>query len=370
MRIILTGGCTGGHIYPALAIGDKFIEHDQDTEILYVGSADGLESEIVPRHGFELKLVKAKWVDRSNMLKLAETLWVTEVGTAQAYKIMKKFKPDVVISTGSFVSVPVVMAAKRYGAKIFLHEQNAYPGLANKFLARYAEKVFLGFAPAEKYFKDKSKVEYVGNPVRKDFYGIDRSEARKVLGLPEDALVILAFGGSLGARTINEVAHTLVREYIDQENVHILFGTGRNYYDEVKEALIAEGLYDKSNLHVMPYIQDMANTLAASNVVISRSGALSVAEITMSGRAGIFIPSPNVTGDHQYYNAKAVVDNGGAIIVREDDDTADRVKNAFREFIKDPQILKDMEAASFASAPVSATDKIYESIMEVCAEKN
>lgn len=365
MRIILTGGITGGHIYPALAIGDKFKEMDPECEILYIGNERGMENEIVPKHGFPLEIVPSKAVDRSNIFKMAETLAVTGRGKSQTYRIMKKFRPDIVISTGSYVSVPVVLAAHKYGAKVFIHEQNAYPGMANRFLSQYAEKVFLGFEDAGKFFKQNRKLQYSGNPVRKDFYGKDKKESRKLLGIPEDDFVIMTFGGSQGATAINDTAIELIRAYGDRPNVTILFGTGKRFYDDVQHNLEVMGLSGKSNVRVSPYIQDMANTLTATDVAISRSGALSVSEITMSGCPAIFVPSPNVTGDHQYYNAKAVVDNGGAIIVREDGDTPNRIVNILKELLADPDIVRRMAECSLKCAPVNATDIVYEGIMDI-----
>ncbi len=365
MRIILTGGITGGHIYPALAIGDKFKEMDPECEILYIGNGRGMENEIVPKHGFELVTVPSKSVDRSNVFRMAETLAVTGNGTNKAYRIMKKFKPDIIISTGSYVSVPVVLAAHKYGAKVFIHEQNAFPGMANRFLSKYAEKVFLGFEDAGRYFKQNNKLKYAGNPVRRDFYGRDKKEARRLLEIPEDDFVITAFGGSQGATTINETAIQLIHEYGNTPNVTILFGTGKRFYDDVTQNLEVLGIADKKNVRILPYIQDMANTLAATNVAICRSGALSVSEITMSGCPAIFIPSPNVTGDHQYYNAKAVVDNGGAIMVREDEDTPNRVVNALKELLRDPDLVQQMSEKSLKCAPINATDIVYEGIMDI-----
>jgi UDP-N-acetylglucosamine--N-acetylmuramyl-(pentapeptide) pyrophosphoryl-undecaprenol N-acetylglucosamine transferase len=369
MKIILTGGITGGHIYPALAIGDKFKEMDPECEILYVGNERGMEKEIVPRHGFALKTVPSKSVDRSNVLKMAETLAVTKRGESQAYRIMKKFQPDIIISTGSYVSVPVVLAAHKFGAKVFIHEQNAFAGMANRFLSKFAEKVFLGFEDAGKYFKQNEKLVYTGNPVRQEFYGKDKNKAREILGIPEGDFVITAFGGSQGAAAINETAIEIIRTYSDLPNVTILFGTGKRYYEEVLLNLEVLGLREKENLHILPYIQDMANTLAATDIAICRSGALSVSEITMSGCPAIFIPSPNVTGDHQYYNAKAVVDNGGAIIVREDADTPNRVVNALKELIADPDLVKQMSENSLKCAPVHAADIVYKGIMDVWESK-
>jgi UDP-N-acetylglucosamine--N-acetylmuramyl-(pentapeptide) pyrophosphoryl-undecaprenol N-acetylglucosamine transferase len=368
MKVVLTGGCTGGHIYPALAIGDKFREKIPDCEVIYLGHDQGLERYIVPKHGYELKFVRSKWVDRSNAAKLLDTFVSNEVGRRQAMKIMKDFKPDVVMSTGSFVSVPVVLAAHRLGINIYIHEQNAYPGMANKFLSRYARKVFLGFGGASKYF-DSSKTVYTGNPVRSEFGTKDRKESRRMLGIPEDDFVILTFGGSLGADKMNEVGKAVVKRYGGREHVTVLFGTGKDYYDGVIADLEKQGLASFDNVKITPYISRMADTLAASSIVISRSGALSTAEIMMSSRPAIFIPSPNVTGDHQYYNAKSVVENGGAIIVNEDEESADRVVNALEELIADPALIADMEEGSFRGAPVRATDIIFDTIMEDLGRK-
>lgn len=365
MKIILTGGITGGHIYPALAIGDKFKEMDPECEILYIGNERGMEREIVPKHGFKLVTVPSKSVDRSNVLKMAETLAVTGNGRGKAYRIMKKFKPDIIISTGSYVSVPVVLAAHKYGAKVFIHEQNAYPGMANRFLSKYAEKVFLGFEDAGKYFKQNSKLQYAGNPVRREFYGKDQKEARRILNIPEGDFVITAFGGSQGATTINETALELIRRYGNDVNVTILFATGKRFYEDVIQNMEALGIADKDNVRILPYIQDMANTLAATDIAICRSGALSVSEITMSGCPAIFIPSPNVTGDHQYYNAKAVVDNGGAVMVREDEDTPGRVANVLKELLQDPELVSQMSEKSLKCAPIDATDIVYKGIMDI-----
>lgn len=365
----MTGGCTGGHIYPALAIGDKFREMDPDCEIIYVAHAYGLETEIVPKHGYELKIVTAKWVDRSNVFKLADTLWCTEIGKMQALRIMKKFKPDIVVSTGSFVSVPVVLAAKTYGAEVYIHEQNAFPGLSNKYLSKYAKKVFLGFKNASRYFKDPDKLVYSGNPVRSEFYGKDRGEARKKLGIPEDEFVITAFGGSLGADKLNDMVHEIIRQFGGRNKITILFGTGKDYYDDVMKKLDADHISGLEGVKITPYIHDMADVLAATNLVISRAGALTVAEITMSGRAAIFVPSPNVTGDHQYYNAKAVADNKGAIIVREDEEAAERILHTIDALIADPDVIEEMEKGSLESASRDATDIIYNSIMETTERK-
>lgn len=369
MRIVLTGGCTGGHIYPALAIGDKFKEMQPDAEIIFIAHPYGLETTIVPKAGYDLKLVTADWFDRSNPIKLAKTLLNTAKGRREAYQIMKKFKPDVVVSTGSFVSVPVVLAGVKYGADIYIQEQNAFAGLSNRLLAKHANKIFLGFEAGESQFKEKEKLVYSGNPVRSEFSGRNQMADRAELGIPEDDIVIMAFGGSLGSSCINEIGEEIVKKYGGKEGISFIFGTGRNYYDETVEHLKSKGLLNFDNVHMAPYIDGMPRTLSASDIIISRSGALSVAEITMSGRAAIFVPSPNVTADHQYFNAKAVADKGGAYIVRESETSKTEVLEKLDALLNDKDMLEQMGKASLALAPTKATEIIYNGIMESYGRK-
>lgn len=363
MKIVLTGGCTGGHIYPALAIGDKFREKDSHNEIIYIAHPYGLETKIVPAAGYELKLVTAQWIDRSNPIRIVKTIAGTLKGRREAYKIMKEFKPDVVVSTGSFVSVPVVLAAKKLGVPIYIHEQNAFPGVSNRMFSRYARKVFLGFNGGHEFFKEQEKLIYSGNPVRKEFYGRDSASDRKELGINDNDRVIMLFGGSLGSDTINEIGAALSEKYYGVDGITVLWGTGRDYYESIREDLNNRGILDGSNVMVSAYINNMPAALSASDVVISRSGALSVAEITMTGCPAIFIPSPNVTADHQYHNAKAVADVGGAVIVRESENTTTEVIKEVTSLMNSSERIAEMKQASLKIAPVNATDLICEEIM-------
>jgi undecaprenyldiphospho-muramoylpentapeptide beta-N-acetylglucosaminyltransferase len=364
MRAIVTGGGSGGHIYPALAIADKIKERDPESEILYIGNDIGLEKDIVPGSGYPMELVSAKWLDRRNIFKIFDTGYSTLKGVRQSLKIMKKFKPDVVIGTGGFVCFPVIYAGHKYGARCFLHEQNAFPGVANRSLERYAEKVFLGFAEAGHYFKEPEKHVVVGNPVRKRFFEITREEARKTLGIADGEFVIFSFGGSQGAEGINNVAFELMRKVSGMEGVTFVFGTGSQYYQEIIEKADKEGIDHNGNIWIRSYINDMQNYLAASDLVISRAGALSVAETTVCGTASILIPSPNVTGNHQYFNAKSVADRGGAVLIEEKDLTAEKLIDEVMKLKNDPEALKKMSVAARACAPERATDLIYEGIVE------
>lgn len=362
MRAIVTGGGTGGHIYPALAIADKIKEKEPDSQILYIGNDIGLEKDIVPKSGYPMELVSAKWLDRRNIVKIFDTGFSTLKGVMQAMKIMKKFKPDVVIGTGGFVCVPVMIAGARYGAKCFLHEQNAYPGVANKTLEKFVKNVFLGFPDASKYFRQPEKHINAGNPVRSVFYGVDKRSARAAVGIPDDNFVVFSFGGSQGAEKINECVMELVEAINGQEKITLVFGTGSQYYEEVLETLDKKGIKPASNILIKSYIDDMQNYLSAADVIISRAGALSVAETCVSGRAAILVPSPNVTGNHQYYNAKSVADRGGAVLIEEKDFTPEVLIEEVMRLKNDPALTEEMGKASYSCAPLDATEIIYAEI--------
>lgn len=361
MKIVLTGGCTGGHIYPALAIGDKFREKDPDCEIIYIASGEPLERDIIPKHGYTLYEVESTYFDRSNLRKLAGTVKTTMRGRKEARSILEQFRPDAVISTGSFVSVPVVLAAKSLGIPVYIHEQNGYPGVSNKMAAGFAKNVFLGFESAREHFKNKKNIVYSGNPVRAEFAGRDRFLDREELGILQGDLVIVVFGGSLGSETTNSIGEAVARQYADKKGYTVIWGTGKDYYDDISKRLAEEG-FAPQNVRISAFINNMPQVLSACDLIISRSGALSTAETTMAGRPAIFIPSPNVTADHQYYNAKAVADAGGAVIVRENDDTVRIVMNMLSNLDNNRDLLVRMSAASRAAAPVNATEIIYSTV--------
>ena len=360
MRIVLTGGGTGGHIYPALAIGDKIREKEKDAEFLYIGDKNCMESEIVPKAGYEFRDVPAEEVHRDNVLKLFKTGIKNLRGIVKAKKIMKEFRPDAVIGTGGFVSFPVIYAGHLVGAKCFVHEENAFPGLACKALEKYSEKVTLGFEAAVPYFKDEDKLVVTGNPVRGSFTDIDKKRARRELGIGEDDFVVLAFGGSLGAERINEVVTDVIKDLSGETGITILFGTGKTYYDGVMSRIKGGGFEPAENIVIKPYIDDMDLYLGASDLVISRSGALTLAETGVAGKASILVPSPNVTGNHQYHNAKAVADKGGAVLIEEKDLERSVLEEEIRRLRDDRDALAKMGEIVKEMSPGDASDRIYE----------
>lgn len=362
MRAIITGGGTGGHIYPALAIADSIKKHEPDSEILYVGNYIGYEKDIVPKHGYKIELVDAKWFDRKNIFKLFETVKMNLKGIRQSKKIIKKFKPDVIIGTGGYVCFPVIYAGHKLKIKCFLHEQNAYPGMANKSLEPFVSKIFLGFEEASSYFKNPDKHITVGNPVREEFFYAKKDESRKKLNISGDAFVIFAFGGSQGAETFARELYPLIEKYKDSSKVYFIFATGGYYYKDILFKATSSNGNLNDNIRIESYIDDMPSYIAASDVIIGRAGALSVAEICTVGRASILVPSPNVTGNHQYFNAKSVSDKNGAILIEEKDFNFKKVYEELKVLQDNPGLIRSMEKEAHKCAPKDPANVIYQFI--------
>ena len=359
MKVIMTGGGTGGHIYPAIAIADKIKERYPESQILFVGTKHGLEKKIVPENGYPIEFVTVAGFNRKNPLKNIEVMKKLREGSKQAKRPMKAFRPDLVLGTGGYVCGPVVRAAHKAGIKTYTHEQNAFPGMTNKLLEKYVEKVFLGFEEAQKYFKHREKHVVTGNPVRKAFFEADKKKSREKLGFSQKDFILLVFGGSQGAGRINKAMLRVIEALNGMPGVQVCMATGSRYYDAILHTLQDEKKLELSeNIHIMEYISNMDEYLSAADLVISRSGALTVAEVTVCGKPAIFIPSPIVTGNHQYYNAKAVADRGGAIIMEEKELDDEKLIAQILKFKNDPELTEKMSAGSRACAPLDAVEII------------
>lgn len=363
MRVIMTGGGTGGHIYPAIAIADKIMERTQNSEILFVGTKRGLEKELVPKHGYDIKFITVSGINRKNLLKNIKVIKDYQKGKKEAARIIDEFKPDVVIGTGGYVSGPVVKVAAEKGIKCYVQEQNAFPGITNKMLEKKVENVFLGFEDGGKFFKQPEKHIVTGNPVRADFFDIDKEKCRKELGIDENEFVILSFGGSQGAGRINKAMLDVVKEYNGKKGVRVIFGTGKFYNEPILTELEELGVKLEENIQVMQYIDNMQTYLGASDLVVSRSGALTVSEIALCGKPSILIPSPNVTGDHQTYNARALSDKGGAMLLEEKNLTGKLLFEKIETLRLGDGLLEEMAQQCARCAPVDAADIIYYSLI-------
>ncbi len=362
MKVIMTGGGTGGHIYPAIAIADKIKKREPDAEILFVGGLRGMEGTLVPNAGYTLETVRVSGFNRKNLFKNFKTLSDLGSGLKSSLKIMDTFKPDIVIGTGGYVCGPVILAAKMRGIKTAIHEQNAYPGITNKILGKFVDQIFLAFKESEKFFEGKKKVVITGNPLRKGFTIADSETDRKKLGIREKDFMILCFAGSGGAAKVNDAMIGVIREVCQLPEVKLHFATGKNYYDKVIDSLKEANVAESENVKITEYINDMTTYISAADIVICRAGALTISELTACGKPAILIPSPNVTANHQFHNAKVVESQGGAIILEEKDLTGEKLASAVMKLKTNKEALNKMGKGSRKLGVTNAAEIIYDEI--------
>lgn len=319
MRIIFTGGGTAGHIHPAIAIADRLMKMDKKCEILFIGRKDGKENGIIRERGYKLKEIDVEGLKRKVTPKNLKVIQKAISGRKSAAEIIKDFEPDIVFGTGGYVSLPVLSAARSLKIKTAIHESNAYAGLTTRIAARGCELVFLGFGEAKKKIKSKGKILVSGNPVREDFYKLNRASARRILGLKDNEKLIVSFGGSLGAEKINDtVCKCMQDNELGKENLMHLHAVGRASYD-IYKSKYPELAENKARIKIVDYINDTPLYLLAADLAITRSGAITVSELKVAATPSILIPSPNVTANHQLKNAKVLERTDGATVIEEKD---------------------------------------------------
>ncbi|WP_028561617.1 undecaprenyldiphospho-muramoylpentapeptide beta-N-acetylglucosaminyltransferase [Paenibacillus pinihumi] len=352
MRIVLTGGGTGGHIYPALAVGKQVRQEIPETSLLYIGTTRGLESRIVPAENIPFEAVDITGFKRKLSIDNIKTVIRFLKAVNRSKQLLRSFKPDAVVGTGGYVCGPVVYAAAKLGIPTLIHEQNVIPGLTNKFLSRYAETVAVSFESSADHFGGKH-VLYTGNPCASQVVQADRSKGFSSLGLAEDRKIVLIVGGSRGAKAVNEAVFQMLPKLSGLPEAQFVFVTGESYYEQAKQRISGGDI--PPNLQVLPYIHNMAQVLAASSLVVSRSGASSLAEITALGIPSILIPSPNVTNNHQEPNARSLEVAGAAEMVLERELNGDDLFRRITSIVTSPQRLASMrEAALTLGKPESA----------------
>lgn len=368
MKVLLSGGGTGGHVYPAIAIANKIKEENPECEILFVGTEKGIESEIVPKYGYELKTVTVQGFRRKIDFENVKRVFKLCKGLEQSRRIVKKFKPDIVIGTGGYVSGPVLFNAALNKTVTIVHEQNSFPGVTNKILSKVVTRVLTSFEDSHQRFPEESRSKLVltGNPVRKEILQARKSTSRRKLGISEDKKMVLCYGGSGGSEEINS-AMKFVIENMVKEDVAFIFATGKLYYDEFIESLGEISL--KPYQRVVPYLDNMADGLCASDIVIGSAGAISLAEITALGKPSIIIPKAYTAENHQEYNAKSIESQGGGIAILEKDLTPERLNEAVFKLLGNRELLIDMSNASKAIGKPQAIDLIYDEIMKAYNEK-
>ncbi len=337
MRVVFTAGGTGGHINPALAAAGELKRRHPDAQILFIGAKDRMEATLVPNAGFELKTVKIsgfyRKISLKNLFRNVQTVYHIATSSAQVKKILKEFEPDVVVGFGGYASGPAVRTAAKMGIKTAIHEQNAFPGVTNKTLAKYVDTVMLTNEAAKKYLNCKNEPTVTGLPVRNEILGADRAFARTELHLKDDDILILSMGGSQGAKIINRNIAGMITNLWKDKNLVFLHATGEYGREWMPQMLRDNGVEIGDNVRIVEYINNMEVALPAADIVISRAGASSLSEIEALGKASILIPSPNVAENHQYHNAMALVNNGAAKIIEEKDLTPEKLTFEVKELI-------------------------------------
>lgn len=366
MRVLFAAGGTGGHINPALAVAGELISRNKNAQVLFVGTENHMERTLVPEAGFEIKTIDISGFIRS----LKPKAFFRNILTAfkflkasfQTRKIIKAFSPDLVIGFGGYVSGPVVRTAHRMKIPTVIHEQNAYPGIANKQLAKYVDAVCLTVKDALQKMSVKNNVYITGLPVRKEILTAERSECREKLGLKENDILVLSFGGSLGAEAINKSMLEIISKRAERNEIKFIHGYGK-YGKWFIDALDKKDLdLNNGNIDVREYIKDMDICLPAADLVISRAGASTLSELECAGVASILIPSPNVTENHQYHNAMTLKNAVAAEVIEEKDLTDEKMLSVFDDFTSSKQKLENFGRNARSIFTENANDRICEII--------
>ncbi len=366
MHILFAGGGTAGHINPALAIAGYIREKHPDAHISYIGTPDKLEAKLVPEKGYNFRTIVVAGFQRKLSLKniarnasAVRKMFTSSIG---ARKILKELQPDIVIGTGGYVSGPVLREAARLGFKTAIHEQNAFPGITTKMLASQVDAVMLAMPEAEKYIKLNKKPIITGNPIRQELLTITKEQARARLNL-DDSPLILSFGGSLGARRVNEAVEGLIRWHNPTNKFYHIHGTGKVGYDAMVDKL--SDITFSSKIDIREYISDMDVCMAAADLIICRAGAITLSELQACGKPAILIPSPYVAENHQYHNAKTLENIGAARIIEEKDLTADKLIEVVEGLIENRPKLNEMSQKAQKNAIIDANQRIYDVIMKL-----
>ncbi|MEN2452160.1 undecaprenyldiphospho-muramoylpentapeptide beta-N-acetylglucosaminyltransferase [Bacillus licheniformis] len=361
MRIVVSGGGTGGHIYPALAFIKEVKRHHEDVEFLYIGTENGLEKNIVEREGIPFKAIEITGFKRKLSFENVKTVMRFLKGVKECKEELKRFKPDAVIGTGGYVCGPVVYAASKLGIPTIIHEQNSLPGLTNKFLSKYVDKVAICFDEAKTHFPAE-KVVFTGNPRASEVVSIKGGRSLTALGLAEGKKTVLIFGGSRGAAPINEAVIAMQNE-LKKRDYQVLYVTGEVHYDKVTAALEKEGA--APNMVVQPFLHQMPEYLKAFDVVVGRAGATTIAEITALGIPSVLIPSPYVTANHQEVNARSLGEQNAAVVLKESELNGDRLIQAIDHILQDEKTLEEMKIRAKSLGVPDAAERLYNVLKEL-----
>ena len=362
MRIIVSGGGTGGHIYPAVTIANQIKEKQPDAEIIFVGTREGLEREIVPRYGYPIEFIEVAGFQRKLSLDTIKSAFKLLAGLVDAMKLIRRIKPDLVVGTGGYVCGPVLFLAALQGIPTCIQEQNAMPGVTNKILAHFVKKVFLGYQEAGKYFGGKSEKLFTGNPIRKEILEVSRATAIEKFKLDPAKKTILVSGGSRGARSINDAMALVETSLAGRSDVQVIHITGETGYEKFigqveKKVLMSD------NIKVFRYMHDMPLALAAADLAVFRSGAIGLAELMARGIPSILVPYPYATANHQEHNARAVEGAGGAVVILDKELTGEILLKQIESLLADESKLQKMKDAAKALGRPEAAEDIARKVL-------
>lgn len=361
MKMIISAGGTGGHIYPALAIVDKFMKEDKKFEVLYIGTHNRMENEIVPKRGIPYKALKIYGFSKTMIKRDIQNLGYIYNAYKDAIKIMKEFKPDIVVGVGGYVTFPVILAAKKLGIKSVIHEQNSIPGKTNKFLSKKVNAIYTSFKESEKYFSRNVKIVYTGNPSQDNVNEL-KPIKKTSLGFSKDKKLVLVTSGSLGSSSMNAKLKDFLN-LVDEDEFEVLFVTGKANYDNFAKSIDA-----KDNIKIMSYLDNMAAIFKECDLVICRAGAGTIFELLNAKTPSILIPSPNVANNHQYYNAKDLSDSKLSLMIEEKNLDGKELYYKVKDLLKNNKEYKELKNNLLKQEKFSSTERIYEAIMEVVNE--
>ena len=369
MRVIVAAAGTAGHINPGLAIANKIKQEEPESEIIFIGTTRGLENDLVPRAGYGLKTIEAYGLSKKISIANFKKMWATLMATGKAKKIIKEFKPDIIVGAGGYICGPVVWAANKEKIPVILHESNAFPGKAVKMLAPKAETVLISFEEARSRIPNARNIVCTGTPVKIVKKEYSQEEKKKILtsiGINGNKPIVLVFGGSQGAQKINEAIIGILENKMNKD-YQIIWATGPKQFEIIKEELASKNIdiNNIENAKILPYIYNMEEIMNVSNIIVARSGAMTITEISNLGKPSILIPLPNVSQDHQLYNAKVLENAGAAKIILNNELNKNNLEDEIERIIKNPQLMHEMEEKAFSKSVTDVQEKIYKEIKKI-----
>lgn len=365
MKLIISGGGTGGHIYPALAIAEELSGKIPDVEILYIGTAGSLEEELSKKAGLRFRPIRVKGMPRKLDKRSIIAAWNLLSGILDSKKLISEEKPDMVIGTGGYVSGPISFVAGLLKVPLVIHEQNAFPGITNKLLSRLADKVLLTYPESAKYFRYPERTVVTGNPIRKNITGINKIEARKILKVDPSKPFILSFGGSGGQKSLNDAIIDILTEGLLTDDIQLLHVTGTRHHEGFMEKLKDYGVDNNINIRIEPYFHQMPCALNAADLVITSGGAITLAEVSAVGAPSVLVPKAYTAENHQEYNAKVFENSGASVMILEKDLSGKMLAEKLSLILKDGEMLKKMSDCSKNLGKPDASDKIVQEILEL-----